>query len=175
MPFLAPAAMTAAEPLPGWKGRVFHSEHMTFAHYDIAADAAALHEHHHVQEEVWHVVEGEIVFSIAGEERVLGPGDAAVILADTAHSARALKASRAVVVDYPLRPGLPGQGHHASVGLLVTLRREARDAGTAGQGRGTDGEAVGPEGIPEVFRGSRTPPSGDRRPGFPVKHHEKAH
>jgi mannose-6-phosphate isomerase-like protein (cupin superfamily) len=113
MPFLAPAAMTAAEPLPGWQGRFFHSEHMTFAHYDVAADAAALHEHHHLQEEVWHVVEGEIAFSIDGEERVLGPGDAAVVPANTLHSARALKASRAVVVDYPLRHGLPGRSHSA--------------------------------------------------------------
>jgi quercetin dioxygenase-like cupin family protein len=86
---------------------------MTFAHYDVAADAVALHEHRHPQEEVWQVVEGEIAFSIDGEKRVLGPGDAAVIPANTPHSARVLTAARAVVVDHPVRPGLPGHGHRA--------------------------------------------------------------
>src|ERR687887_803883 len=61
------------------------------------------------------------------------------------------------------------------VGLAVTLCVKARDAGAARQGRGTDGEAVGPEGIPLGFRGSRTPPGGDRRPGFRVQRRRGAH
>ena len=48
--------MVAGEPLPGWSGRFLHSATMTFAHYDIAAGAAPLHEHQHEQEEVWHIV-----------------------------------------------------------------------------------------------------------------------
>jgi len=34
---------------------------------------------------------------------VAGPGCAAVVPPDTSHSARALEACRAIVVDYPLR------------------------------------------------------------------------
>jgi hypothetical protein len=34
-------------------GRFFHSENMTFAIYEVDADAAPIHEHHHPQEEVW--------------------------------------------------------------------------------------------------------------------------
>ena len=45
MPFLRPSDMLAGRPLPGWSGRFLHSDNMTFAHYDIAADAAPLHEH----------------------------------------------------------------------------------------------------------------------------------
>jgi mannose-6-phosphate isomerase-like protein (cupin superfamily) len=101
--------MLNGRPLPGWSGRFFHSEHMTFSHYDIAADAAPLHEHHHPQEEVWHVVSGEVVISIDGEERRLGPGAVAVVPPNTPHSARALSACRAIIADYPLRLELPGQ------------------------------------------------------------------
>ena len=75
MPFLGPDEMLSGQPLPGWHGRFFHAQNMTFAHYEIEAGAPALHEHHHPEEEVWNVVDGEIVLSIGNEERTLRPGD----------------------------------------------------------------------------------------------------
>ena len=108
MPFLEPSEMIAAEPLPGWSARFFHSENMTFSHYDIANGAPPLHQHHHEQEEVWHVVDGEIVLSIAGVEQRLGPGGAAVIPPNTPHAARPIGPCRVVIADYPLRRRLPG-------------------------------------------------------------------
>jgi hypothetical protein len=36
VPFVPPADRLSGEPLPGWSGRFFHAEHMTFALYDIA-------------------------------------------------------------------------------------------------------------------------------------------
>jgi mannose-6-phosphate isomerase-like protein (cupin superfamily) len=103
MPFVDPGDMRTNERLPGWKGRFFHSENMTFAYYEIAADAVPLHEHHHPQEEVWNVVEGKLAVTIDGEEHIAGPGCAAIVPPDTPHSARALSACRALVVDYPVR------------------------------------------------------------------------
>jgi mannose-6-phosphate isomerase-like protein (cupin superfamily) len=108
VPFVRPSDMLAADPLPGWSGRFLHSANMTFAHYDIAADAAQLHEHQHEQEEVWHIVEGEVALSIGGEEQVLGAGCVAVVPPHTLHSVRPLAACRAIIADYPLRPNLPG-------------------------------------------------------------------
>jgi len=99
-------------PLPGWTGRFFHSENMTFAYWDIAAAATPLHEHHHPNEEVWHVVEGTLAITVDGTEHVAGPGCAAIIPPDTPHSARALSDVRAIVVDHPLRLQLPGSGSH---------------------------------------------------------------
>ena len=113
MPFVRPSDMLSGTPLPGWSGRFLHSEHMTFAHYDIAADATPLHEHHHEQEEVWHIVEGEVALSIAGEEQVLSAGCVAVVPPRTPHSVRPLGACRVVVADYPLRSSLPGIGMSA--------------------------------------------------------------
>ena len=100
--------MLAGEPLPGWSGRFLHSENMTFAHYDIAAGAAALHEHAHEQEEVWHIVDGEVALTIDGEEQVLGAGCIAVVPPDTSHSVRPLGSFRVVIADDPRRPNLPG-------------------------------------------------------------------
>jgi len=108
MPFVEPTEMIEGSPLPGWSGRFFHSANMTFAHWDIAEGAADLHEHHHEQEEVWHIVEGEVVLRVGGEERRLGPGAAAVVPPDTPHSVHVVGACRAVVADFPLRPNLPG-------------------------------------------------------------------
>ena len=40
--------LPVVERLPGWRGRFFHSAHMTFAHYDFD-EGARIHEHHHVR------------------------------------------------------------------------------------------------------------------------------
>jgi mannose-6-phosphate isomerase-like protein (cupin superfamily) len=101
--------MLSGTPLPGWSGRFLHSASMTFAHYDIAADAVPLHEHQHEQEEVWHVVDGEIALTIDGEEQVMTAGCVAVVPPQTPHSVRPLALAQAIVADHPLRPNLPGQ------------------------------------------------------------------
>ncbi len=36
MPFLDTNSLPVIERLPGWHGRYFHSQNMTFAHYDFA-------------------------------------------------------------------------------------------------------------------------------------------
>jgi mannose-6-phosphate isomerase-like protein (cupin superfamily) len=108
MPFVQPGDMLSSAQLPGWSGRFVHSEHMTFAHWEIDSGAAPLHEHRHEQEEVWHIVEGELALSIAGDEVVLGAGSVAVVPPHTPHSARPLGPCRAIVADYPLRTSLPG-------------------------------------------------------------------
>lgn len=102
--------MLRGSPLPGWTGRFFHSDTMTFARWTIAPDAADLHEHHHPQEEVWNVVEGSIAVVIDGTERVLVPGVAAVVPPNVPHAARTLGAAEVLVTDFPVRHELPGVG-----------------------------------------------------------------
>ncbi len=111
MPFVRPSDMLSGTPLPGWSGRFLHSANMTFAHYDIAADAAPLHEHHHEQEEVWHVVDGEIALTIEGEEQVLTAGCVAVVPPENAAFGPALGR---------------GPGHHRR--LPVASQPARRDA-----------------------------------------------
>jgi uncharacterized protein YjlB len=110
MPFVDPAEMLSGSPLRGWFGRFFHSDNMTFAHWNIDRDAADLHEHHHPEEEVWNVVEGEAVLVVGGEQRRLGPGQVAIVPSNTPHSVKVVGPCRAVIVDYPIRRDLPGVG-----------------------------------------------------------------
>ena len=75
---------------------------MTFGHNDFDA-GAVIHTHNHEQEEVWHVVDGELEVTIAGATMRTGPGCVAIVPPDTAHEVRALTNGKAIVVDYPLR------------------------------------------------------------------------
>jgi hypothetical protein len=40
MLFVDTKRLTVIERLPGWKGQYFHSENMTFAHYEFTAGSA---------------------------------------------------------------------------------------------------------------------------------------
>jgi quercetin dioxygenase-like cupin family protein len=107
MSFLDTHDLPVKEPLPGWHGRFFHSEQMTFGYYEVDA-GAAIHPHQHANEEVWHVFEGEIAVMIAGVTTVAGPGCVALIPPNTSHAVQALTAARAIVVDHPRRATIGG-------------------------------------------------------------------
>ena len=96
------AALKVVERLPGWRGRYFHTENMTFAHYDFAR-GAAIHEHYHPEEEVYEVTEGELEVTIEGVALIARPGVAAIVPANARHSVRALTDGKAIIVDYPAR------------------------------------------------------------------------
>jgi quercetin dioxygenase-like cupin family protein len=107
MPFLDTQSIDTREPLPGWAGRFFHSEHMTFGYYDTIA-GSTLHEHSHPNEEVWHVIDGELEVSIGEDTRVVGPGCVAMVPANAQHSIRVRSAGRVIVVDHPVRASIGG-------------------------------------------------------------------
>src|SRR5262245_47955566 len=105
MPFILSEQMKAGEPLPGWHGRFWRSEEMSFAHYTIDA-GSSIHEHHHPNEEMWLVLEGELDVTVAGETRRVGPGGVAVVPPDAPHSLRAATSGKAVVANHPVRAEL---------------------------------------------------------------------
>ncbi len=107
MPFIDTNQLEAKEPLPGWKGRFFNSDTMTFGYYNIET-GASIHEHFHPNEEVWHVIEGELEVTIAGQAGIAGPGAVAVIPPNTVHSVKALSDGRVIVVDHPRRESIGG-------------------------------------------------------------------
>jgi quercetin dioxygenase-like cupin family protein len=116
MTFIDTNKLPTIERLPGWKGRYFDSPSMTFAHYEFEA-GASIHEHSHPQEEVYHVIEGELEISIAGVAQRLGPGFAAIVPSNASHCVKAITCGRLIVVDYPLREILAPAStrHEASV------------------------------------------------------------
>jgi hypothetical protein len=88
-------------------------------------------------------------------DRAAPPGSRWVTAAD-AHVLRGGRYSVAVPVrgSTAWSTARPSGRTSASVsGSPVNVAPKARDAGAARQGRGTDGEAVGPEGIPGYFEG----------------------
>jgi hypothetical protein len=81
MPILDTHALPIREPKPGWHGRFFGSQSMTFAYYEIDG-GASLHEHSHANEEVWNVLSGELEVTIAVDEGVrdeVGGGNRAAL------------------------------------------------------------------------------------------------
>jgi quercetin dioxygenase-like cupin family protein len=105
MGFLDINKLNVIERLPGWKGRYFDSNNMTFGHYVFAA-GASIHEHSHPNEEVWNIIEGHLEVTIGAESKTAGPGFVAIVPPNTLHSVKAISNGRAIVVDYPLRAGM---------------------------------------------------------------------
>jgi quercetin dioxygenase-like cupin family protein len=103
MPFIDTHGLNVIERLPGWYGRYFHSENMTFAHYDFKR-GSTIHEHVHPQEEVYEVIEGELEVTIEGVTQIVRPGLVAVVPSNFRHSVKAVTDGKAVIVDYPHRP-----------------------------------------------------------------------
>ena len=100
--FIDTSKLPTIERLPGWRGRYFDSPSMTFAHYEFDA-GSSIHEHFHAQEEVYHIIEGELELAIGGVTRRLGPGFAGVVPSNTPHSVKAISSGKVIIVDYPLR------------------------------------------------------------------------
>jgi len=107
MGFIDVGALPDRGPKPGWHGRFFHSEHMTFAYYDLEP-AASLHLHAHPNEEVWHVIAGELELTLGDETRTVRAGDAVVVPSGAQHAVAVKVAARVIVVDHPVRRDLAG-------------------------------------------------------------------
>ena|SRR5579864_9339946 len=103
MPFIDTSKLKVTERLPGWNGRYFHSENMTFAYYEFKG-GSTIHEHFHPQEEVYDVIEGELELTIDGETRIIRPGIVAIVPSNARHWVKALSDGRAIIVDSPARP-----------------------------------------------------------------------
>ncbi|PWU00275.1 MAG: hypothetical protein C5B51_25440 [Terriglobia bacterium] len=114
MAFLDTSSLPVIERLPGWHGRFFHSENMTFAHYNFAR-GSSIHEHFHPQEEVYEVIEGELEVTIDGVAQIARNGLVAIVPANVRHSVKALTDGKVIIVDYPARPDAAGvQPHHGT-------------------------------------------------------------
>ena len=104
MAFIDTRELEVLNKRPGWRGRLFHSTNNTFVWWDFD-EGADIPRHDHEQEEVWHVIEGELEVTVDAATRRCGAGTVAIVPPHTPHAVRVLKAGRAIVVDHPLRHG----------------------------------------------------------------------
>lgn len=102
MPFLDTNSLPVVERLPGWHGRYFHTQNMTFAHYDFMR-GSSIHEHSHPEEEVYEVLEGELEVTIEGITQITKAGLVAIVPGNVRHSVKALTDGKAIIVDHPAR------------------------------------------------------------------------
>ncbi|MFA0889791.1 MAG: cupin domain-containing protein [Synergistales bacterium] len=91
------------ELAPGFFARMVHSGNMTFAYWRIL-EGSGLPAHSHPHEQVVNLLEGTFELTVAGESRVLVPGNDVVVVPPNApHSGRALTPCRILDVFYPVR------------------------------------------------------------------------
>ena len=102
MPFLELAKIAPREILPGCRARLLHSQHLTFAFWELDA-GAIIPEHSHLHEQVATMLAGEMELALAGETKLVLPGQVAVIPPHTKHAVRAETACRVLDVFYPIR------------------------------------------------------------------------
>jgi quercetin dioxygenase-like cupin family protein len=88
--------------IPGFHGRFAHSEHMTFALWDIEA-GARLPAHHHPHEQVIHVLSGAFEATVDGITQVLTAGMVGIVGSNLVHSGRALTTCRILDAFSPVR------------------------------------------------------------------------
>jgi quercetin dioxygenase-like cupin family protein len=88
-----------------WEGitaRLFHSEKITFGHVTLE-EGAIVSEHSHIHEQWTHMIEGEMMFDVNGEKKLLIPGMAAFIPSNVRHSAVAVTTCKVIDCFLPVR------------------------------------------------------------------------
>jgi quercetin dioxygenase-like cupin family protein len=86
-PFAAVDTMPSREIAPGVKIRIIVGQGLMLGFIDLA-EGAAVPMHQHVHEQAGVVLAGTVEMSVGDEKRLLGPGDAYAIPANTPHAAR---------------------------------------------------------------------------------------
>ncbi|MGX1929860.1 cupin domain-containing protein [Flagellimonas sp. 2504JD4-2] len=90
------------EIMPGYHGKMVHSETMTWAFWDVE-EGAEVPAHHHVHEQIMHVLEGTFQFTVGGKTDIHNPGDVVIIPSNVPHSGKALTACKLMDVFNPVR------------------------------------------------------------------------
>ncbi len=100
--FIQVSDIPEKEIVPGFFGRMIHTDSMTVAHFRIKA-GSVLPEHFHVHEQVTNVIQGELEMTIGGQTMVCKAGMSAVMPSNVPHSGRALTDCLVIDVFQPAR------------------------------------------------------------------------
>ncbi len=94
--------IVSKEVMPGYHGKLVHTKNMTLVFWDVEKDAK-VPEHHHVHEQIMHVMEGEFEFTLDGKTKIYSPGAIVPIASHVAHSGKALTPCKLMDVFSPAR------------------------------------------------------------------------
>jgi quercetin dioxygenase-like cupin family protein len=90
------------EPVPGYRVKFVHSEHMTFAFWDIL-EGYTVPQHSHPNEQVIKMLEGKLKMILNGTEFILEKDDVMVIPAGVEHGAYSLTDCLTIDTFHPVR------------------------------------------------------------------------
>lgn len=90
------------EIMPGYHGKLVHSQNMSLAFWEVKKDAV-VPEHAHMNEQIMHVMEGDFEFTLEGNTQIYGPGDIVIIAPHQKHSGKALTDCKLLDVFSPTR------------------------------------------------------------------------
>ncbi|HXB95581.1 MAG TPA: cupin domain-containing protein [Puia sp.] len=88
--------------LPGFFGKMVHGDNSSLVFWEIKK-GSSLPEHHHVHEQITHIVEGQLEMVIGGEKYLFTAGTVHVIPSNVPHSAHALTDCRVIDTFAPAR------------------------------------------------------------------------
>lgn len=94
--------IASKEIMPGYHGKLIHTQNMSLAFWEVEA-GAIVPEHSHVNEQVMQVLEGQFEFTLDKKTKVYEPGDLVVISSYIPHSGKALTFCRLMDVFSPTR------------------------------------------------------------------------
>jgi len=90
------------EIVPGYHGRIVHSEKMTMAFWRVDS-GSPLPEHAHPNEQIMSLLKGQFEFMVNGKKAVHEPGSVVVIPPNASHSGKALTDCQIIDVFHPAR------------------------------------------------------------------------
>ncbi len=90
------------EFIPGYHGRMIHTDSMTLAFWEVEP-GAVVPEHAHTNEQIMQILEGRFELTLDGIPKVYEPGELAVIPSGIKHGGKALTACRILDVFSPVR------------------------------------------------------------------------
>lgn len=90
------------EIMPGYHGKLIHTQNMSLAFWEVEK-GAEVPEHSHMNEQLMQVIEGEFEFTLEGNTKIYHPGDIVVIAPFEIHSGKALTPCKLMDVFSPTR------------------------------------------------------------------------
>ena len=94
--------MDSVEYIPGFHGKMIHTERMTMAYWDIE-EGASIHVHQHPHEQVVNMLEGVFELEVDGVKHKLKAGDVFSLPSQVPHGGKAITPCKILDVFSPPR------------------------------------------------------------------------
>lgn len=94
--FASPRDLPTKNPTPGMSQKIIQAEGATVAITDLAPKTV-VESHKHPMEQIGVVTRGSLVMVIAGEQRILTPGDSYKVPPNASHGARVFEEATQVI------------------------------------------------------------------------------